>query len=96
MKRIDITDSAKADLESIWLYVAKQNVFAADALIDRIVDRVLSLAYLSSRGTLKPGLQEGVRSLIEGDYLILYRESQSNVAIFRIVHGARDVSGIDL
>jgi len=49
MARIVRTTLARADLRDIWLYIAQDNIDAADRLLDRF-DRTVCASYVSSHG----------------------------------------------
>ncbi len=65
------------------------NVTAADRLIDRLVERMATRADFPRLGRARPEIAPGVRALVEGDHLILYRVDGRDVDIVRVVHGAR-------
>ena len=89
MGRLVRTSRAEEDLIDIWLYVARDNPGAADAVLDRI-DRVCaSLAVYPELGPARPDLGAGLRYMVVGQYLVLYRKIVAGVQIVRVVHGAR-------
>lgn len=75
MSSLPIVRSAQAeeDLIAIWLYVAADNEAAADRLLDRIEGRWLQLAAYPLSGPPRDDIASGVRHLVVGDYLTLYR-----------------------
>jgi toxin ParE1/3/4 len=85
---------ARSDLDSIWLYVAAETPLAADRLIDRIHARCQNLAVHPRLGPARPEIAADARTLVEGDYLILYRVRAEDVDIVRVVHGAREIAGL--
>jgi len=94
MGRVRKTARATADLDEIWLYVAMDNVSAADRLIDRITERTQALADHPRLGVVRPDIAPEARMLTVGDYLILYRIVGRDVAVNRVVHGARRLQGL--
>lgn len=94
MGRVRKTARATADLDEIWLYIAMDNVPAADRLIDRITERTAALADHPRLGVARPNIAPEARMLTIGDYLVLYRVLDSDVAINRVVHGARRLEGL--
>lgn len=81
--------AAKKDLENIWLYIAQDNLKAADAMIDRI-DEVLYLLEenpLAGRAYPNPKI-ENLRIFPIRKYLILYYPIQGGVYVNRILHGS--------
>jgi toxin ParE1/3/4 len=45
-------------------------------------------------GPERPDVAPGLRFLVAGSYLILYRTLDTGVEIVRVLHGARDVNGL--
>ncbi len=58
------------------------------------MDAARRLADFPERGTPRPELGRGARSLVVGRYLILYRVGPDSVDILRIVHGARELGAL--
>ena len=81
-------------MEDIWLYVAVDNLQAADNLIDRIIARCLDLVDQPRLGPARPEIAPDARMLVVRDYLVLYRIQDADVQIVRVVHGARRLEGL--
>ncbi len=94
MKPVFILPSADADLSEIHDWIANDDLRAADRLVDRLVEATRRLKDFPDRGTPRPELSDAARSLVVGNYLILYRVGPERVDIVRIVHGARDLSDL--
>jgi toxin ParE1/3/4 len=94
LSRIRLRPLAVADLDDIWLNVAIDNVSAADRLLDRIAERMNALAEHPRLGAARPEVDPQARMLVVGDYLILYRVVGEHAEIVRVVHGARQLSGL--
>jgi toxin ParE1/3/4 len=92
--RIRRLPQAVRDLDNIWDTVAADDPAAAMRLIERIAARTATLADFPASGRERPEIGEGVRSLVTGKYLILYRIAPDSVDIVRVIHGARDLVGI--
>lgn len=82
---------AADDLLEIWLYIARDNVSAADKVLDSIDARCRMLAEFPEIGTLREDIGPSVRVLVVGNYLVLYRARDDRVDIVRVLHGARDL-----
>ena len=85
---------AEADLDEIWFYVAKESgsVEMANRLIDTVTDRFLVLAGFPHIGrSLDEDFGQGCRSVIVGEYVIVYCVENGDVLILRVVHGRRDL-----
>jgi toxin ParE1/3/4 len=88
---------AEADLDQIWLYVAKESgsVEIANRLIDTVTDRFLALArFLHIGRSRDEDLGSGCRSVAVGDYVIVYRVENGDVFILRVVHGRRNLDAL--
>jgi toxin ParE1/3/4 len=87
--RIRRTGRAEADLIAIWTYIAAHNDAAADRILDELDARTQMLASFPHMGRPRPDLGSGVRSLSEGNYLILYRIGRDLIEVLRDVHARR-------
>jgi toxin ParE1/3/4 len=94
LTRVRRTARAGADLDDIWLNVALDSPRAADRLVDRIVARCQTLAEHPRLGPACPQIASDARMLVIGDYLALYRVSDGDVEVVRVVHGARRLEGL--
>jgi toxin ParE1/3/4 len=85
---------AEADLEEIWLYVARESssTETATRLVDRITDRFLLLSSFPFAGRARDrDLGAGLRSFPVGEYVIVYLVENLEVSILRVVHGRREL-----
>lgn len=89
--RLKRTALAENDLLEIWSYIAKDNVAAADRVLDRLDDRSRLLADSPGLGVRRDDLEPGVRSFRVGSYLVLYRETENGIEVVRYLHGRRDI-----
>ena len=71
--------------------VATDDFEAADRLTGRIAEATERLTDFPESGTPRPELGPGIRSLVVGRYLVLYRVGADSVDVVRIVHGAREL-----
>jgi toxin ParE1/3/4 len=92
--RIIRTVLAENDLLDIWLYIAQDNVDAADRLLEKLQQRCDCLSANPELGMRRDDLLEGMRCLIEGNYCIFYRITDDAVQVLRILHGTRDFPSI--
>ena len=90
--KLRVAKSAVADLDEIWAYVAeKENMDAAERLINELTNRFSVLAKNSGAGRRRPELPGGLRSLPVGNYRIYYRQAKKGVVLILCVrHAARD------
>lgn len=92
MARIAWTPQARADVEAIYAYIARDSERSADLVAARIVHAVDRLAEFPRSGRSVPELgREDVREVIRGHYRIVYRygEVADDVHVLTVFHGAR-------
>ena len=92
-----LSPEAEADLDSIWLHIARESgsIDIATRLVDRITERFWLPARYPYIGRRRDDLRAGLRSFIADDYLVIYRISQDESAIIpRVIHGSRDLSAL--
>jgi toxin ParE1/3/4 len=87
--RLRRTARAEEDLIQIWAYIARDNLKAADRLLDRLERKSVALARTPYLGMARNDIAEGVRHFPVGNYLILYRVLDDGVEVVRYVHGKR-------
>lgn len=86
-----LTAPARDDLDEIWWHIAQDNVAAADKVIARLVERFDMLARQPLIGEACPELKSDLRNFPVRPYVIYYAVDSEEVAIIRVLHGARDV-----
>ncbi len=86
------TNRADEDLIEIWSYIAIDNISAADRVLDAIEARWDNLARHPYSGVARDDIAPGIRHLVSGEYLTLYRLSGSAIEIVRVLHGRRKIS----
>lgn len=91
MSRYDITAPAKDDLDEIWDYIARDNITAANQLLDQLHLKLALLAYSPGIGRPRDRLLLGLRSFPVGNYLLFYRPIPDGIELVRVLHGARDL-----
>lgn len=84
---------ARIDLRAIWSYIARDNMVAADRMLERFEAKFATVARQPMIGTACPELGADLRSVVVGKYMTFYRvaETDSLVEIVRVIHGARDI-----
>ncbi|MBZ9982911.1 MULTISPECIES: type II toxin-antitoxin system RelE/ParE family toxin [unclassified Mesorhizobium] len=98
MNLLPIVRNARAedDLIMIWLHIASDSEAAADRLLDRIEARWQQLATYPFSGAPRDDIAPGVRHLVVGNYLTLYRVRGDAIEILRVLHGHRNFETDDL
>ena len=90
MKQFRVSDVARSDLDEIWLYIAQDDLDAADKFIRAIISRFPKLAAMPLIGRQREELSPNLRSFPVSRYVIFYRPIEDGVEIVRVLHGARD------
>ncbi len=83
------TARAEEDLIDIWTYIALDDERAADRVLDELERKTALLASNPNIGRERFDIAAGVRSLVSGSYLILYRIFADKVEVVRYVHMRR-------
>lgn len=92
MKTVTFAPAAKRDLVEIWVYIAEDNIDAADATDERIRQLCVTLAESPAMGRLRPELGVDIRTFGTGNYVIYYVPSKRGIKVLRFAHSARDAS----
>ena len=92
-----ILPEAEAELDAIWLYIARESspADAADRLIDTLTGR-FSLHGLHPRVGRRRDhdLRSIMRSFAVGGYVIIYRIEEQDALILHVMRGSRDIEGM--
>ena len=94
MPRVFFTRAAREDLIAIWSHIAADNPDAADRVLDRLDEAAGHLARNPQMGPARDDIRPGLRYLVSGSYLLLYRITDDGIEIVRAVHGRRDLYGL--
>lgn len=88
--RIVWSGPARADLESIFNFIAQNNPYAAALVVRRIRDRVKQLERLPRIGRI--GRVANTHELVVSrtPYIVAYRIDEGRVSVIRIMHGRRE------
>lgn len=91
MPKISITSLAESDLLDIWLYIAQDNIAAADSFLDEIGNKCTLLSESPHIGREREELACRLRSYPVGKHIIFYRPTEHGVEIIRVLSAARDI-----
>lgn len=87
-------------MDSIVVYIAKDNMEAAERFFDAVEETCALLAEMPQIGSFRIFDKEDLKEIriipvkqFE-KYLVFYRESIKGIEIIRIVHGTRDLPGL--
>jgi plasmid stabilization system protein ParE len=95
-RRYKVTPQARCDLLSIWEFIARDSVSAAEGLTIRFERAFYLLAQFPRKGHKRVDIRtsEPVLFWPVGSYVIVYRPEPRPIVIVRVVHGARDLDAI--
>ena len=95
MSEFRLSPEAEAELDSIWLNLARESSSTdlATRVVNGITERFWLLARYPYMGRDRgQDLRLGLRSLIAEDYVIVHRIVENDVVlILHVVHGSRDL-----
>ena len=91
MTSYTLSPEALDDLTEIAAYIAEGNPNAALAQILRFESLFDLLVQQPKAGRMHNELSPSLRGLVEGRYIIFYRETTGGVEIARVLHGSRDI-----
>lgn len=93
-----LTRSAARDLESVHEYIRIDSVINADRLLDRLRDLIEGLSGFPERGNFpKELIALGIREFRQvalKPYRVIYRVAGSDVVIYLIADGRRDMQSL--
>jgi toxin ParE1/3/4 len=92
--QVYFTRAAREDLIAIWAHIAENNPQAADRMLARLEEAANRLADTPQIGPARDDIRPGLRYLVSGPYLLLYRIRDGGIEIVRAVHGRRDLNGL--
>lgn len=92
---IQLTSSAERDLEAIADYTeAEWGRRQAFEYMDKLLQKIQSLAFAPGIGRARENLAAGVRSLPAGGHVIFYTADPSTLMVLRVCHAAMDIENI--
>ena len=94
MKRLGYSPAALDDLRDIASYIAEDNPDRATSFVDELEQKAALAAKRPESFRDRSDLSPGLRAVRHGRYLIFFRELSEEVRIVRVLHGARNMSGL--
>jgi plasmid stabilization system protein ParE len=95
MGTVLFAQSAQTDLLEAWLFIAEENLNAADKVLDTIEQEARILATQPLMGRTRPDLADGLRSWpTSTSYMLFYLTDTEGITVIRVLHHARDVQRI--
>ena len=97
--KIHYSPESRRDLDDIWDYIVSelQNRYAAERVIDRIIDAVDPLKKFAEMGTPLSSIADigtDYRFLVSGNYMVFYRVQGNDVYIDRVLYGRSDYMSV--
>lgn len=88
--KIEWTEPALSDLESIREYIRKDSEYYATRFVERIIEAVQRLEKFPTMGRHVPEAEEeeNIREPLFHNYRIMYRVETERILILTVVHGA--------
>jgi toxin ParE1/3/4 len=94
MAQVRQSTDAQSDLISILVYIAQDNLPAADRLmveIDRTLARLLAFPLL---GEAVDHLRPGSHRVMVGNYQLFYEPTSDGIYLLRVYHSARRIEDL--
>lgn len=91
-----VSPCVKAELDDIWHHIATNSVSIdiANRVVESITDQFVQLSKHPHLGRRRDDLRPGLRSVVVGSYIVIYRVQGNNVRILHVVHGHRDIETV--
>ena len=89
MSRFRVSREAQTDFDSIWEYIAAEDLGAADRLLELFRIKLTLLAEAPGVGRSREEFAPSLRSFPVGNYLLFYRSIADGIEVVRALHGAR-------
>jgi plasmid stabilization system protein ParE len=90
--QVEITAAAETDVGEISEFIAKENIDAANSLIQHLEEQIANLELFPLRCPILPEnelLETDYRYTLYGKYRTIFRIIDSRVIIMRVLHTAR-------
>lgn len=85
---------AELDLLDIWDYIADDSPDRANDFLDRIENKLTTLAQNSGLGGKRPELLPNLRSFPIDNYVLFYQQIDGGIDVIRLLHGSRDIEEV--
>ncbi|MHB8843883.1 MAG: type II toxin-antitoxin system RelE/ParE family toxin [Nitrospirota bacterium] len=94
--KLEWTEPAVLDLESIRYYITKDSAYYAARFVARIIEAAETLPNQPRMGRAVPEAEDdSIRELLFQNYRIIYRAESDRVLILTVIHGGRDMTRLE-
>lgn len=94
--KIEWTEPAVSDMEMIRDYIAKDSEFYALRFVERVFEVFEKVSVFPNSSRIVPEAEDNsIRELLLYSYRIIYRIIDEKILVLTIIHGARDLDGIE-
>jgi toxin ParE1/3/4 len=87
---------ADLDLDSIWNFIAADDVQAAERLMNRIGSVFQMLVENPLAGRERSELRKGLRSFPVGNYVVFYSLVSNGIEVIRVMNSRQDIGADDM
>jgi toxin ParE1/3/4 len=84
------------DLDSIWSFIAADDIQAADRQINRIGEVFQMLVENPFAGRERPELRKDLRSFPVGSYVVFYVPLSDGIEVARVMNSRQDIDADDM
>lgn len=85
-----LSSIAEQDVIGIWLYIARDNIDAADRMVDRFKEVYETISRNPKMGESVEQYRPLLRRFPVDSYVIYYELQNDELTVARVLHGARD------
>ena len=87
---------ADLDLDSIWNFIAADDIRAADRQINRLGEVFQMLVENPLAGRERSELRRGLRSFPVGSYVVFYTPISDGIEVVRVMNSRQDIDADDI
>jgi toxin ParE1/3/4 len=89
MAEVRITTPAELDIVALWAHIAKDNIAAADRMVERLDATIRRLGQYPKLGEVFRSRDREFRKFVVASHVLVYRYDADNVIVVRILHSAQ-------
>ena len=91
MSAFELHPEAYSDLSEIWEFIAKDDVDAADRVVNEVCEAIRALVDFPQQSHKRPDLSSRpLRFKVVRDFLIAYAPDESPLLVVAVIHGRRN------